>query len=250
MKISERTKDIVGLLKQNNAASVEELAKALFVSPATIRRDLTEMEKAGIVRRTHGGVIYVEKSDEISIYLRQAKNPDEKNMVAFIAAQHLPDFHTAFIDNSSTCLTLCEKISLRNKTVITNGLQIALAVSQQDNVSVILPGGEVRYNTAAVYGSLTSRMLESFRYDLAIVSCAAVDANGTYESTLEAMETKKIAMEHAKKRVLLFDRTKTDTTAAYRAADLEYYDLIITNASNKEVEPLKKLDRNIKITNF
>ncbi|MCD8295348.1 MAG: DeoR/GlpR family DNA-binding transcription regulator [Clostridia bacterium] len=250
MKIGDRTKDIMNLLKDNKAASVEELAKILYVSPATIRRDLTEMEKAGIVKRTHGGVIYVEKADEVSIYLRQAKNPEEKSMVAYIATHNMPDFSTVFIDNSSTCLALVERLNLRNKTVFTNGLQIALAASQQDNVSIVLPGGEVKYNTTAVHGSLTARMLGEFNYDIAVTSCAGADARGSYESSLEAMEIKKIAMERAKKRILIFDRTKIGQTAPYCTAPLQYYDLVITNASNKEAEPLKKLDKNLVITNF
>ncbi|MCD8306706.1 MAG: DeoR/GlpR family DNA-binding transcription regulator [Clostridia bacterium] len=250
MKVNDRTKDIIALLKENKAASVEDLAKLLFVSPATIRRDLTDLEKAGIVRRTHGGVVYMEKTDEVSIFLRQASNPEEKSMVAYIAAHNLPDFNTAFMDNSSTCLALCERMNLRNKTIFTNGLQIALSVSQQDTASVILPGGELKYNTSAMYGSLAARMIASFNYDIAIMSCSAVDSWGSYEASLEAMEIKKVAMERAKKRVLIFDRTKIGTSTTFCTAPLEYYDMLITNASNKETEPLRKISKDIKITNF
>ncbi len=250
MKINDRTKDIIAILKDKKSSSVDDLANTLYVSPATIRRDLSDLQKAGLVKRTHGGVIYVEKADEISIYLRQAKNPEEKSMVAYIAAHNLPDFSTVFMDNSSTCLSLCDRINLRNRTVFTNGLQIAMAVSQQNNVTVIMPGGEVKYNTTAVQGSLTARALKAFNFDLSITSCAATDCYGSYESSLESMEIKKIAMERAKKHVLIFDRTKIGQTATYCTAPLEYYDYIITNASNKEAEPLKKLNPELKIINF
>ncbi len=250
MKVNDRTKDIIALLKGNKAISVEELAKQLFVSQATIRRDLTDLEKAGIVKRTHGGVVYVEKADEVSIFLRQAKNPEEKSMVAYIASHNIPEFNSVFIDNSSTCLALCERLDLRNKTVFTNGLQIAISASQYDNVSIILPGGEMKYNTTAMMGSMTARALQAFNFDLSITSCSAVDANGSYESTLESAEIKKIAMDRAKKHVLVFDRTKIGTVTTFCAAPLQYYDIIITNASNKEAEVLRKLDKGIKITNF
>ncbi len=249
MKNSDRSQDILNLLKEIRTASVEELASTLYVSSATIRRDLTKLEKSGAVKRTHGGVVYAENSDEESIYLRQASNPEEKMMVANIASRHIPDFDSAFIDNSSTLLYLCEKLNLRNKTVFTNGLQMALTISQQDNVNIIVPGGEVRYNTSAVHGSLTTKTLQQFNFDVSIISCAAVDATGSHENSLESMEVKKTAMERSKKRILLIDRTKIGKTAPYTSAPLEYYDLIVTNASDEEAAPLKEQNPNLVVTN-
>ena len=70
MANQERSNSILNYLKEKKSASVEELAKLLFVSEATIRRDLTEMQKLGQIERSHGGAILMENADEISIFIR------------------------------------------------------------------------------------------------------------------------------------------------------------------------------------
>ncbi len=240
MAYNDRSNKIVKYLKENHKATVEELAAYFYVSEATIRRDLTELNKLGQVKRTHGGAVFTDDTDEISIFVRKTKNAKEKEQTAFIALKHLTalDFHTVFFDNSSTSLALAERMDLAHKTVVTNGLQIAMSVFKQDSVNPIIPGGELLYNTSAVLGSLTTSMINSFNFDLSITSCSAIDAGGTYELSLESMQIKKTAFARSKKRVLLADSTKLSTNAAFKSAELKDYDLIITDASD---EDLKKL---------
>lgn len=238
MSNNDRFLRIIDYLKTHNSATVEELAKMLYVSIATIRRDLTELQKRGQVKRSHGGAILAEGTDEISIFIRQIKNANEKDIAISVALKHMPDYQTVFIDNSSTCLALAERMNLTHKTVVTNGLQVAMNISRKNNVNLIMPGGEVRFNTAAVLGSMAASNLNRFNFDLSITSCAAVDKDGTYELTLETTEIKKIAIERSKKRVLLFDNTKANTLATYRTATLKSYDFIFTNADAASINML------------
>ena len=119
----ERYKLIEDYLKKESRATVDELAKMLYVSPATVRRDLTEMEKMGQIKRTHGGAIYNDSGDELNIFVRIENNAKEKDETAQIALKHLPSFNTVFVDNSSTCLALLSKMDLNHKTIVTNGFQ-------------------------------------------------------------------------------------------------------------------------------
>ncbi len=236
MPFNERTDNILSILKERGRATVEELAETLFVSDATIRRDLAELQTTGQVKRTHGGAIYVEKADEISIFIRQMKNSREKEHAASVALLHLPEFQTVFFDNSSTCLALAERMPLTNKTVVTNGLQIALQVARHEGVNTIIPGGEVRSNTSAVLGGMTASTLHNFRFDLSITSCSAIDADGTYEFSVESMQVKKTAMEQARIKMLIVDDTKFGTSAAFRTQTVDKYDIIITNADDKKLK--------------
>lgn len=77
-----------------------------FVSPATIRRDLVEMQKLGMLERSHGGAIYTENANEVSIFIRLEKNAKEKEHTASIALGNIPDFQTLFIDNCPPALRL------------------------------------------------------------------------------------------------------------------------------------------------
>ncbi len=245
MANQERSSVILEYLKKNKNASVEELARLLFVSEATIRRDLTEMQKLGQIERSHGGAVLMENADEISIFIRLTKNAKEKEKTVSIALKHIPEFKTVFIDNSSTCLALAERMNLAHKTVVTNGLQVAARLCQKDNVQILMPGGSVLYNTNSMMGSMTIDGLKRFRFDLMLSSCAAVDEGGSYENSVDTATLKRTALEQSKQRVLLADGSKLGTSTAFCTNTLSGYDLIITSGDADVVKKLKDAGGNV-----
>ncbi len=241
----ERSSLILEYLKKNKSATVEDLAKLLFVSEATIRRDLTEMQKLGQIERSHGGAIFLEHADEISIFIRLAKNSKEKEKTVSIALKYLPDFKTVFIDNSSTCLALAERMNLAHKTVITNGLQVAARLSQKDNVQILMPGGSVLYNTNSMMGSMAIEGLKKFRFDLMLSSCAAVDEGGSYENSVDTAALKRTALEQSKQTILLVDESKIGECSTFHTSRLSNYDVIITNAKTENIQRMRDAGGNI-----
>lgn len=233
MPENERDYKILNYLKTNKQASVEELANMLFVSTASIRRDLSRMQKMGLVKRTHGGVLYNEKTDETSIVIRKTENAAFKEKTVELALNHIPDFETVFIDNSSTCFMLAERLSLAHKTVVTNNLYLALLLSKRDNVNVFLPGGTLVGIPGVLVGSTTIESLSKFRFELTLTSCAAIDAEGTYERSADTATLKRVAINHGKKNILLFDSTKLTRTAPYSTVPLSRFDAIFTDSPEK-----------------
>lgn len=229
MALTERQNDILKRLKENKKAGVTELAKSLYVSEATIRRDLAEMKSMGLIERSHGGALLPENAEEISIFFRMEKNAGEKERAATKAILHLPPFKSVFIDSSSTALALAERIDLSYKTVVTNNLQTAIQLSKKPNINLILLGGNVHFNTNSATGSWTARQLEDFSFDLMISSCAAVSNNDVLERSLEQKEIKRTAFRRCKKRVLVIDHTKFFANGTYRLSALSDYDLIVTD---------------------
>lgn len=239
MAHTERSLLILEYLKKHKTATVERLSSELYVSEATIRRDLNEMQKLGQIERSHGGAVLVEKADEISIFVRQIKNAKQKERAASAALKHMPEFNTVFIDNSSTCLALAERLNLAHKTVVTNGLQVALSVARHDGVTLIMPGGEIKYNTTAVLGSTAVGALNGCRFDLALTSCTALDAEGCYEGSLDSMQIKRTALYNSKRRILIFDKTKIGNTAAFRTCELKSFDMLVTDAEDEALKPFE-----------
>ncbi len=229
MALTERQNDILRKLKESKSAGVSELAQELYVSEATIRRDLAEMKSMGLIERSHGGALLPENAEEISIFFRMEKNASEKERAATKAILHIPPFKSVFIDSSSTALALAERIDLNFKTVVTNNLQTAIQLSKKPNINLILLGGSVHFNTISATGSWTARQLADFSFDLMISSCAAVLGDSVFERSLEQKEIKRVAFEHCKTRVLLIDHTKFDGHGTYRLADLSEYDVIVTD---------------------
>ncbi len=239
MALTERQKEILQSLKTHKKLSVKMLAGELFVSEATIRRDLSEMQNMGLIERSHGGAVLPENAEEVSIFFRMERNASEKERVATKAILHIPPFKSVFIDSSSTALALAERIDLSHKTVVTNNLQTAIQLSKKSNVNLILLGGSVHFNTISATGSWTARQLADFSFDLMLSSCAAVCGGAALERSIEQKEIKKVAFERCKKRVLLVDHTKFSANGTYRVADLSDYDLVVTDFTPPDADNTK-----------
>lgn len=242
MFVNERASQIIEYLKVHKKATIGELSKALFASESTVRRDLTEMQEAGLVARYHGGAILLEGVGEVSIFARAEKDAESKNRAADIAMKHLTPFgiyNTIFIDNSSTCLALAKKLDFANKTVITNGLQVALALSQKPDIQLIIPGGVVNTSTSAIMGSLTIRTLDMFNIDLMLSSCAGIENDCANELSLETAQLKQTALEKSRHKMLVVTENKFSVSAPHRVLPLISYDTVITDASDQVIKPYK-----------
>ncbi len=228
MNLPERHTKIMEILKKDSSTNVKFLAKKLYVSDATIRRDLKELHSLGLIQRSHGGAVLVDNSKEVSIFIRMVKNAKEKQKIATKALPLLPAFNSVFIDSSSTVLALAERLDLSYKTVVTNNLQTALQLAKKENVNLILVGGNIGYSSIATTGSYTIRQIEEFSFDLMLLSCAAVTDGEIYESSLDQKEIKLTALKRSKKRILLVDSSKFSTKATHKVANLEDFDMVIS----------------------
>ena len=242
MAITERQKDILQILKEHKSAYVADLAKALYVSEATIRRDLSEMKSMGLVERSHGGALLPENAEEVSIFFRMEKNANEKERAATKALRLLPPFKSVFIDSSSTALALAERIDLSFKTVVTNSWPTALQLSKKPNINLILLGGAVQFNTNSTTGGWTARQLNDFAFDLMISSCAAVLDDGAFERSLDQKEIKRAAFWRCKQRILLIDHTKFTAHGTYQWCSLSDYDYVVTDTTPPETLLDKKIN--------
>ena len=229
MLIDERQQEIMSFLRENKSVNVKTLAQKLYVSEATVRRDLTKMQKIGLLERSHGGAILPESAEEVSIFVRMNKNAKEKEKAVVNALGALPPFKTVFIDSSSTALALAQKMDLAFKTVVTNNLQTALRLSQKPNVNLLILGGNVQSNNNSTTGSWTARQIEDFSFDLCICSCAAASETACFERSIEQREIKSVAMKHSKNNILIADHTKWEQTATYKIADLSQFDFVVTD---------------------
>lgn len=245
--LSHRETQILDILKERKYAKIEEIAKQIYVSEATVRRDVAKLKSLGLLERDHGGAIFVENSEEVHIFVRREQDPFEKLATAQIAISHLPEFNSVFVDNSSTLLALANIMDFRHKTIVTNGIALAGELSKKEHINVILPAGNVINNSNSITGPLTIRTLSDMNFDLYLGSCAAINENGTYESSSEQAEIKRVVMNNSQKKILLVDRTKFSKKATFRTARLTEYDVIYTNAGEENIK--KAVDKGANIIN-
>lgn len=228
MSLQERQSKIIDILKKDRSANVKFLSKKLYVSEATVRRDLKELHSLGLIERSHGGAILPNNSDEVSIFIRMVKNAKAKQKIATNALPLLPKFNSVFIDSSSTALALAERMDLSFKTVVTNNLQTALQLTKRENVNLILVGGNIGYSAISTTGSFTVRQIKEFSFDLMLLSCTAINDEEVYERSIEQKEIKLAALERSKKRVLLVDSSKFSAKATHKLANLDAFDIVVT----------------------
>ncbi len=245
MALTERQEKIIGYLKKNRYSKVKELAKIMYVSDATIRRDLEEMSKLGLLERNHGGAVILQSSDEISIYVRMTSNLKSKEEVAVLASSIQIPFRTVFIDNSSTAYSWALHTNLKHKTVFTNSIVLANELSKQEDINIILLGGSLSYNSNSLTGSLTNSLIPNFHFDLFVCSCTCFSIDGVYESSIDQSTIKELAKKYSDKSILLVDRTKFNRKSTYKTYEPNTFDYIYTNASNELTMPYKESNLNI-----
>lgn len=211
----KRRENILSLLK-TGSWTISRLAAELETSESTIRRDLREMSETGEVIRTIGGATaagYVEPP----LGQRMETNAEAKDAIAAAALDHLGEgVRTIFLDAGSTTVRLAERIRDREDlTVITRGLEIALALAHPAGPRVIMVGGEVSTMSHGTTGALSDHALGRVNVDVAFLGADAVDlAQGLGEPTLDEARTKELVAERARSVVVLADSSKAGRDVA------------------------------------
>lgn len=206
----ERHSQIRKVLGEERAVTVREMAKSLYVSEATIRRDLTAMEKEGVIRRVHGGAILVKQSNrDVPLYLRENVNAQAKDAIARRASSLIRENDVILLDASSSAFALIPYLrAADNLIVITNGIKAALELGRM-HIKTFCTGGTMIDNSFSLVGHHAEGMIQSMTADIMFFSCLGVSAPGIMNDTsVEETRLRQIMFRHAKRKVLLCDSSK------------------------------------------
>lgn len=229
----ERQNEIIKIIQADGFAKVESLAKRLYVSAATIRRDLTHMEQIGMIKKVYGGAVIVENRTS-SPLLRYNVNTIAKNMIAKLAMPLLTEPECIYFDSSSTTGTLASKFNIPRKTIITIGLQTASTLCSLPETNLFIPGGKINYMTNSISGSVAINDLSRYTIDLALISASAVCPEGISETSIEQSEIKRFIIKHAKRSALLIDSSKFGLKDIFMSAPLDSVNYLITDKKPTE----------------
>lgn len=226
----ERQIEILEILTREKCVTVEYLSKKLFTSSATIRRDLTEMERKGQLTRIHGGAALNTGSNaEAPLLLRTKKEQEKKRRIAELALPLLSGCKTVFMDSSSTVAALAQLMTdYQGMSIVTNGILTAEALGDRTENNVYLTGGLLANNYSLV-GKAAVDMIHSTSADILFFSCCGFTKTGTWEASEENATIKAALTEKARKVVLLCDSTKFQNEFFWAAVGLNKIDLIVTD---------------------
>lgn len=218
----ERWMKIAQLCQQKDRVTVEELVETLHVSPATIRRDLQQMEDESLIVRYHGGAKSKENLlEEPSMIIKNVSNVDQKRHIACYAASLIRDNQMIYIDAGSTTLMMLQYITAKNITVVTPGVP-HLTLLGERGISTIVLGGTLRWSTQAITGRQAVRQLSEMYFDECFVGTNGIHSQVGFTTSNEMeAETKALAIHHAKKAYVLADHSKFNILCPVHFADLK-----------------------------
>ncbi len=211
---SERRQAIVRLVDAHGRVRVRELSDQFGVSRQTISKDLAVLVAQGRITRAHGGAISVEsRSSERSFDIRERLQRAEKAAIGAAAASRVTDGECIAIDASTTGLQLARALRVRGSwshlTVVTNGLRIASELAGCPGISVVLPGGWVRWEALSVVGTIGSGVFDRINVQTAFVGAAGFTfETGLSDATEEEAQIKRSMVEVAHEVVAIIDHTK------------------------------------------
>lgn len=227
----ERREKIMSLLEAEKAATVESLAARLFVSGATLRRDLQALEEEGRIRRTQGGAaLPVQRMQDIPLLARRLERMAEKQAIAQAAARLFAPGDTLMLDASTTVLSLSEPMKAVNPlTVITSGLLTAQAFAMPGR-QVLCTGGVLGENSASLTGEDAASFIRNHHGTWSVLSCRGLTPDGFWENTREEAALKRCMLEASGRHMLLCDATKFDQYFLCRTGELKRLDVLVTDA--------------------
>lgn len=225
-------KEILEILQQEQYADIDTLAQRLFVSPSTIRRKLSDLQKKGLITRTHGGAQLNDDNNFFpSFTFRVHQNSFEKKKMALAAIKLIKNGDLIFLDGTTSAFFIAEYLSeFKNIRVITNGID-TLSLLAKNNIVAYSTGGYVEsVNPSVLVGHYAEEMIGNFHADIAFFSAVAVDNDGEiYDCFEEENVIRKAMIKHASKKVFLCDSTKYGKTSLFHLCSLNDIDYVVSN---------------------
>ena len=225
----QRQKDIMDILKSKKEQTVKELCAALYCSPATVRRDLCDLEKQGLVKRSFGGAVINEGFfDQQPLLIRGVKNVSQKQRICAKAAKLICAGQTIFIDSSSTTYFLAPYLrDIPELTVITNNPHLNIVLSQM-KVNNYCTGGKMLNSSIALVGSEAERFVRGIRANAFFFSARGICNGQIFDSSKDERDIKISMLEQSDKLYFLCDSTKFDQSYPYKIIDQSLIDTTIT----------------------
>lgn len=232
MRKNEREQEILGYLEQYSYVTVDYLSKKMNVSASSIRRDLTEMEARGVVKRSYGGVELVkEGARNIPFSLRIHENSAAKKKIAEKAVSLLSEGDVVFIDGSSSAFFVAkELVKIKGITVITNSIE-SLSYFMNYDVRAFCTGGNMhRDNRATLVGDNAEVMISNFYADYTFFSAQSLSPDGRiFDCYSSEVPLRNKMMQNSGKSVFLCDSTKLSRRSTYFQCNSKDVDYIISD---------------------
>lgn len=250
MHRSARLSAILEQLADGGSVAVAQLADALQVSPATIRRDLAMLEDQRLLERMHGGAVGRAVAYELPLRYKSVRHGDEKRRIAEEAASRVTESMAVGLTGGTTATEVAKALAdRRDLTIVTNALNIASELAIRPDVKLVVTGGVARSQSYELSGPIAETTLAGLNLDIAFVGVDGIEAKAgctTYQE-IEA-HTNGVMIEQARLVVVVADGSKIGRAAFARMCPLSAVDELITDTEADRDAVRKLTDNGVRVT--
>lgn len=228
---AERHRRIQELLQERRAARVSTLAELLGVSEVTVRRDLEDLERRGLLERTHGGAILAQRMEREPLYVEAASShPVEKQRIGAAAARLATEGDTVLLNGGTTTLEVIRHLGPHVR-VVTNHVGAALGAGDR-GMELILVGGEYRFASNSCVGELATRTLRGIFATRSFIGVEGLGVrSGLTTPAIAEAEIARVMMEQTHGPVVVVaDSSKIGTVADFSIAPIEAATTLVTDS--------------------
>lgn len=226
-----RKAQILEIARQDGRVTVEGLARHFDVTVHTIRRDLSGLVDSGHVERVHGGAVIPDGSTNIDYVQRQQLNATGKRAIAQACAAAIPNKANVFINIGTTTEAVArELMNHKDLMIVTNSLNTANILSANPSIDIVVAGGSLRRADGGLLGNLTKQVVDFFKFDYAVISCAGIDADGELlDFDLQEVHATQAIIARSRSTMVVADHSKIMRTAPGRIGSLRDIDTLFTD---------------------
>ncbi len=239
----ERQNEIAKLIQSRQTVSNAELMERFGISIETVRRDLAQLEKQGVLERVYGGAVRKSFLNTEPEYIkRQQEQLTEKLAIATTAAPLLRPHDTVFFDIGTTVLALAEQLdSAQPIAAFTSSLRVAMLLSENGH-EVTITGGKVRCGELSASGFIAEQSMQQFNFDKAVIGAAGIDEHGITDFIPEEANLRRQIIQNARTVIVVADSSKFGTRAVCNICDMQDIDILVTDAHAPH-DILKKIEK-------
>jgi DeoR/GlpR family transcriptional regulator of sugar metabolism len=242
--VEERRQRVLDLVRKRGYVALADLVDAIQTSESTVRRDVEYWHREGVLRKTHGGAVYLGGGHTLPpLEERAASQLEEKRLVAQAAVARIRDGDSVLLDGGTTTLEVARLLVGRSVQIVTNSLPIASLFAGRNESDLVLLGGYVYPRTGVALGPWTVRMMEDIHVHQAVLSVGGITDKGLFNSNLLLVETERQMMRCADEVVVVADHTKIGRPALAFLCELATIDTLIVDPGLDD-EQRRLLDQN------
>jgi DeoR family ulaG and ulaABCDEF operon transcriptional repressor len=245
MHVHDRWRRILDVLTPEKVTLIEDLSDKLSVSPATVRRDLNELDRLGRIRRVRGGALPVggaaaedlrspRLQGQVAFSETEISNAEAKRAIGRRAIDFCSPGQSIIIDGGSTTFMMASQLPNDPYHVLTTSIPILNCLLPKSNVRLTLPGGELFREQGIVLNPYEDEILQNFSASVIFMGAQAITARGLMQTDPLLVQTERRLIERANRIVVLADSSKIDASASLAVCPLSRIDVLVTDGGLTE----------------